>query len=133
MKTAFIFLAILLTLPGRAQDIQRDVVRLWGTVNRIPVTYPAPASCNIERVEFVFYKNKLKVITFSDTLLLIKISSVQSDYCKTAQVYDELHYDQRYVVYVIDDAMGMAMIITPVKPYTMTRLYSIRLSSKPCN
>jgi hypothetical protein len=131
MRT-FIFLLLcflFLSLCARAQTAMAFEMN----VRRIPTTaYAKLSSCEVDKVTIYLYKHHIGLTTSRDTLLLRRLESRTTEERRMAITRDELHFNQLYLVTLVQDRESMSIFVTPIgQAIPGTKLYSIIISSKP--
>lgn len=104
----------------------------------MPFNTVEPISCQRQNVLLYFEKGMMGVLTKDDTLQLRRIKFLEPPPAFEGSYVlsrDELHNNQLYTVLLIQSHKGLAVFITPVTSLSqnVNRLYSIILSSDPCN
>jgi hypothetical protein len=102
-------------------------------VERIPANHRSPTEFYIDRVIIVLDGMNLGVITSCDTLALVFLEHVDSDYDLGVRVgvySDQLHQQNYQVLFKKERSGKFAIYIVPLKPYTRESLFNVVIKSQ---
>jgi hypothetical protein len=125
MKLLIVFL--LIASAASAQNMKMDVI-----IERVSVNHSFPTlPPDKERIVLIFENKNIGIITSQDTLALEYLKPSTNNYVYIEGgvdwIYQDLYHDnQLYRVVVVKAKDGMAMFVTPLKPYNR-RLNSLNI------